>query len=182
MYLVHAFRNCTSLTDVDMSEALKTFDAGAFMNCTALFSIKISPRITVINSDTFCGCTWRRLFLSEGLCTIYKDALKECNKLFDITIPSTLHSVAVDKFEGSPFVLCTLVRRYIDLTEDTFYYVFSTLLNKGVTLDEMRQRFDNLPLHRHCYFCDSSHNEHHFESVKQQVASLSGRPSGGGSW
>jgi hypothetical protein len=47
MYLVHAFRNCTSLTDVDMSEALKTFDAGAFMNCTALFSIKISPRITL---------------------------------------------------------------------------------------------------------------------------------------
>jgi hypothetical protein len=107
-----------------------------------------------------------KAILSEGLCTIYKDTwtLKECDKLFDITIPSTLHSVAVDKFEGSPFVLHTLVRRYIDLTEDTFYYVFSTLSDKGVTLDEMRQRFDNLPLHRHCYFCDSSHNEHHFES------------------
>lgn len=77
----------------------------------------------------------------------------------------------MDKFEGSPFVLRTLVRRYIDLTEDTFYYVFSTLSDKVVTLDdEMRQRFDNLPLHRHCYSCDSSHNEHHFESVKQQVA------------
>jgi hypothetical protein len=51
--------------------------------------------------------------MTKAIRTIYKDALKECDKLFDITIPSTLHSVAVDKFEGSPFVLGTYSREEI---------------------------------------------------------------------
>ena len=50
----NAFYNCKNLTDVVISDSVKTVNG--FTNCTYLKNITISESVTAINSDAFLGC------------------------------------------------------------------------------------------------------------------------------
>jgi hypothetical protein len=167
------------LTDVELSDALETLDAGAFMYCSALYSIKIPPRITIICNETFFGCTSLKIaVLNEGIRRIDEDAFGECSTLFGITIPSTVTSINENAFKGSTLLRNVYISPTSNLTQEIFEQSFGilndhyTLDEISVSLDEMRRRFDELPLHRYSYDYHSFHEDQRLDGLKQQVARL----------
>lgn len=51
-----AFKNCTSLQEVEIPDGVTSIDSFAFQNCTSLNSITIPPSVTNIVSSAFSGC------------------------------------------------------------------------------------------------------------------------------
>ena len=54
---VGAFRNCTSLEEIELSENLKTIGDIAFLNCYSLREIVIPASVETIGSSVFRNCT-----------------------------------------------------------------------------------------------------------------------------
>ncbi|MBR6751333.1 MAG: leucine-rich repeat domain-containing protein [Clostridia bacterium] len=52
-----AFRNCTSLTSIEIPSSVTSIGGSAFYNCTSLTSIEIPSSVTSIGSSAFEGCT-----------------------------------------------------------------------------------------------------------------------------
>jgi hypothetical protein len=145
-----AFRGCTSLTNVELSEDIQTIQQASFNNCSSLLQITIPPSVTTINIEAFYGCTsLREIFLNEGLQTIEDGAFSECSTLLGIKIPSTVSFISGDAFRG--FSLLRNVSISPASNNLTPEFLFRALSNMGVTLDMIMQRFDELPLHKFCF-------------------------------
>ena len=53
----NAFRNCTGLTSVSISNSVTSIDSYAFSGCTGLTSVSIPNSVTSISNEAFSGCT-----------------------------------------------------------------------------------------------------------------------------
>jgi hypothetical protein len=147
-----AFIGCTSLTEIELSEALETLGFGVFLLCSSLYSIKIPSRVDAISKRAFSKCTsLKKVVLCEGVQTIDEEAFNECETLLGITIPSTINSIALDAFKDSTLLRNVAISTESKLTQEAFGQVFPTLSNMGVTLDMIKRRFDEMPLHRFCF-------------------------------
>lgn len=74
----YAFKGCTQLTDVTVSDSVRRINYGAFENCTALKSINIPESVQYIGNGVF----------------------KNCKNLKTIYIPSSVTYLADDAFMG----------------------------------------------------------------------------------
>jgi hypothetical protein len=142
-----AFHSCTSLKEVNIEEGLQTIGVCAFWYCTSLQRIKIPSSVTDIGNYAFADCTsLREVNLEEGLQKLL------CYSLLRINIPSTVKSLKLNTF-----IRCTLLRNVViapssALTQDVFLQSSPSLQNMGFSLEMIIGRFDELPLHRHCYY------------------------------
>lgn len=95
-----AFWDNASLTDVTLSENLKSLGVNAFQQCTALTEIEIPEGITKIGSWAFLGCSsLSKLTLPKAVTTIGAWAFLDCNKLKTIYYGGTksdFDNIAVD--------------------------------------------------------------------------------------
>lgn len=76
---VAAFRGCSSLTTIDLSQSLTTIDTEAFNNCTKLSEIKLPDALVSICDRAFLNCT----------------------SLENINIPESVTQIGNNVFEGS---------------------------------------------------------------------------------
>ena len=53
----NAFSGCTSLTNVDLPEGLKSIEFGAFSDCTSLTNVDLPESLKSIGSYAFHNCT-----------------------------------------------------------------------------------------------------------------------------
>jgi hypothetical protein len=51
-----AFRNCTSLTEIDIPQGIRFVEEGTFDGCTALETVTLSKSIERLRKDAFKGC------------------------------------------------------------------------------------------------------------------------------
>jgi len=102
-----AFRECSALTSVELSEGLEEIGEGAFCGCTSLNAIIIPPIVKVIPEGAFYGC-WAltSVELSDGLEEIGEWAFAECRSLREIVIPP-----AVRDIHDTAFDCCTNLTR-----------------------------------------------------------------------
>lgn len=111
----NTFKGCTSLEDVQISKSVESIVGRAFEGCTSLTEITIPKNVTFIpewafkdcvnltsvticgNVDTlgaiFEGCTsLNNVVIEEGVTRLY-DILNNCDKITNITLPSTLEYI-----------------------------------------------------------------------------------------
>ncbi|CAJ1937774.1 unnamed protein product [Cylindrotheca closterium] len=131
-----AFGYCYRLKHADLPDGLQTIERNAFMDCLALVTIRIPWSVTTIAEQTFNGCMLlRSLELPPTLNTVGFGAFRDCSSLVNICLPTT-----VEELPRHSFSYCTPL-----LTK------FSSSSNP-LLLQALQTRFDELPLHKLCYY------------------------------
>lgn len=112
-----AFDGCTNLKRIGIEDtnrlpnSITEIDVWAFRNCSSLKSIELSDSITDIHDDTFSGCTsLESVKLSSNLVNLGSyygsRVFKGCTSLKEISLPPTLEIVGSSVFED-----CTSLKK-----------------------------------------------------------------------
>ncbi len=98
-----AFRNCSGLTSVTISDSVTSIGEYTFSGCTGLTSITIPDKVTSIGKSAFSGCTGlTSITIPDKVTSIGKSAFSGCTGLTSITIPDKVTSIG-----ESAFSVCT---------------------------------------------------------------------------
>lgn len=101
--LREAFRNCKTITGINIPNTVTEIGAVAFERCTSLTSVTIPSSITEIGVSAFENCVSLTSVTIPGSVTkIDQGAFGWCHSLTSVTIPSS-----VTKFEFIVFYGCT---------------------------------------------------------------------------
>ena len=96
-----AFKDCTSLTSVKISDNIKGIGKSAFYNCSELTSVDFSNSVTWIGENAFYDCPLKNLELPPNLETLGGSAFNS-DYITSLKIPKTL-TVAYSGYEDDPF-------------------------------------------------------------------------------
>ena len=96
-----AFKGCSNLTTVVMSEGVKTINREAFSDCENLSNIYLPESVTSIGYHTFYGCSsLTSISIPEGVTSIGDEAFYNCSSLTSIVIPESVTSIGYEAFRG----------------------------------------------------------------------------------
>ena len=96
-----AFRNCTSLTSIEIPSSVTDIGFDAFKGCTALTSIEIPSSVTKIGDEAFRGCTaLTSIDISNYVTSVGKYAFEGCTSLTSIRIPSSVSYIGIYAFSN----------------------------------------------------------------------------------
>jgi hypothetical protein len=131
-----AFRGCTSLTEINLSNSLTSIGGSAFYGCTNLTEINLPNSLTSIGGLAFQGCTsLTEINLPNSLTSIGGSAFQGCTNLTNFTIAqgfncNGLNIAYSDRF--SVEALVAMLEALADRTGQTAYTltIGATNLNK----------------------------------------------------
>lgn len=103
------FRECLSLTEVELPENIEVIPYGTFMGCCSLTHVNIPNGVAAIGDFAFQSCTeLSKIALPDHCEEIGVYAFESCGALTELTIPSSIKKVGEKCFLG-----CTGLRRLI---------------------------------------------------------------------
>lgn len=103
-----AFRECTTLTSINIPKSVTEIDADAFNGCSGLTSVVIPDSVTSIGNSAFRGCTnMTSVVIPNSVTEIYSAAFYGCG-LTEVTIPASLTNWGYGLFNT-----CTSLRRVV---------------------------------------------------------------------
>ncbi len=89
-----AFRDCTSLTSVTLSEGVAIINKSAFNTCTALSEINLPESLEMVGEDAFANCdSLKTLKIPDNVTVIGKEAFFSCDNLRELTIGGKVTSI-----------------------------------------------------------------------------------------
>jgi hypothetical protein len=146
-----AFACCRQLMSVHLLGNLRTIEEETFYKCSSLTHVRIPSSVTRIEHAAFANCTrlvsWE---LPEGLETMHVDVeydsddneeasnISDCLSLVNLVVPSEQRFQQVDVFYDDQFMEVLKLRHVASS--------FTDLVSK------LQHRFDDLPVHRLCYY------------------------------
>ena len=97
-----AFKGCSALGNVYLSENLECISSNAFRSCSSLTSILIPPSVEIIDQYAFSDCDkLSKLVWHEGsLRTLKNHVFRNCNALKDIVVPFGVEDIGHNIFLG----------------------------------------------------------------------------------
>lgn len=96
-----AFRECTSLTSIDIPQSVTSIGESAFYGCSSLTSIDLPSSVTSIGNNAFDGCSsLTSIDIPEGLTYIEVGVFWDCTSLTSIDIPEGVTGIRNNAFEG----------------------------------------------------------------------------------
>ena len=91
---VNAFRDCESITNVEIPDSIISISYGAFSMCTSLTNITIPDTVTTMGNDVFYGCTsLENVTLGNSISSIGENAFCGCSSIKNIEIPDSVTSI-----------------------------------------------------------------------------------------
>ncbi len=95
------FRNCSRITNIQLSNEIKSINSRAFYGCSSLTSINIPNGVTSIAYDAFSGCSsLTSISIPSSVTSIGDRAFSGCSSLTSISIPSSVTSIGGSAFSG----------------------------------------------------------------------------------
>ena len=95
----NAFRNCGSLTEVELNDGIKEISQLAFNRCTGLKRISIPGSVEKIGRFAFSECeSLEEIELNDGIKEISDEAFRDIKGLKKISIPGSVKKIGVDAF------------------------------------------------------------------------------------
>ena len=90
----------SELYSVDIPDSVTSIGKEAFKDCTMLKEVKLSQGMTVISESAFMGCTYlNSIVIPDHLVSIEESAFAQCHSLKEITMPDSVISIADNAFE-----------------------------------------------------------------------------------
>ena len=97
-----AFKECTSLTSINLPQTVETIGVNAFYGCTGLASISMPEKLTVIDQSTFYGCkALSSVHVGANVSEIKVNAFYNCTSLSDINFPDGLTTIGQSAFQNT---------------------------------------------------------------------------------
>ena len=149
-----AFKECQSLHMIKLPSSLTHIGQNAFRSCVLLSSIHLPDSLTHIQNDTFKDCSsLKSVHLPASLTHIGHHAFSSCTSLPVIALPPSITSIESRAFEGCKKLAIFEVPPSTSIANDAFVGCSNTSdENDDMPVsDLLKQRFDDLPLHRICY-------------------------------
>ena len=123
----NAFRNCTSLTAINIPEGVTSIGDGAFYGCSSLTTINIPEGVTSIGSGAFANCSsLTTITIPENVTSIGNEAFSWCESLTTITIPESVTSIGNEVFSGCKELTTVVAHKSWKKTFKTNRYKFFT--------------------------------------------------------
>ena len=108
---LNAFKDCSSLTSINVPNGVTSIGDAAFSGCSSLTSINIPDNVTSIGGEAFLNCSSLQtasISNSSKLETIGDEAFKYCSNLMSINIPDGVTSFTGNQsFSYGTFTGCT---------------------------------------------------------------------------
>ena len=200
---IGAFEACSCLSEVLLSEGLREIEIEAFILCTSLESVTLPSSLRVIGRASFQYCyKLNEVNLPDTIETISSRAFGDCN-IQNFRMPSLVTDVDMSMFEGCKHLVslelsgnvskCDNIRgaslRNITLPSncvvDTNAFYNSTELeiafpdaDNRTIIEALKQRFDNLPIHKICYYQSYHDNETTMQHLKREINPWTSNPTG----
>ena len=141
-----AFWGNSSLTEVKLSENLKSLGVNAFQQCTALTEIEIPEGISKIGQWCFLGCTnLAKIYIPKAVTLIDGWAFLDCNKLKTIYFGGTkadfdnitVESQVVGNISSNPSACISTAKKYYQCSKygNYKYYVPEDATNECTVYD-----------------------------------------------
>lgn len=123
-YMGHgAFRECKSLTEVEVPDSVTTFQwdmfsgcdsleravlpsglteipGGTFNQCSSLTDVTIPDGVTYIGGEAFSGCAFSSINIPNGVSFIEDSAFSSCANLDNVVIPANVYVIGTYCFYG----------------------------------------------------------------------------------
>jgi hypothetical protein len=165
-----AFSSCTGLRSITLPEMLENIEEQMFNECTSLQHIEIPTRVTKIGKRAFLGCqSLTHVRISSSVTRIEQAAFANCNQLISLELPEGLEMIDLDGDYGPPFLVraesygCrSLVNLVMPSKQEHYHYDQELFMERTklrhVAIDsidlvsKLQHRFDDLPVHRLCYY------------------------------
>lgn len=97
----YAFKGCTKIQSITLSDTVTEIGNEAFYGCTSLSEVNLGSNLTSIGSSAFRGCSsLKSISLPDTVESISKYAFAYCSKLTEITLPASLGEIACGCFEN----------------------------------------------------------------------------------
>lgn len=97
-----AFKDCSSLTNIEIPNSVTDIGYMAFMNCESLRSIKLpNDYASTIQSHTFAGCvSLTSIKIPDGVTSISVAAFDGCKSLKSVKLPNSVEYINNYAFNG----------------------------------------------------------------------------------
>ena len=122
-----AFKNCSSLTSIEIPDSVTSIGSSAFSRCTSLTSIVIPNSVTSIGSDAFYKCSsLTSVVIGDNVKSIGSYAFYNCSSLTSIEIPDSVKSIGSYAFYScDSLTSVTIGDSVTSIGERAFYYCSS---------------------------------------------------------
>ena len=117
-----AFRDCSSLTSVNIPNSVTAIGGAAFAGCSALTSVTIPNSVTTIGNSAFSGCrSLTSVNIPNSVTTIGDYAFHGCSALTSVTIPNSVTTIGDHAFLGcSALTSVTIPNSVTEIGERAF--------------------------------------------------------------
>lgn len=117
----YAFKMCTTLTTVILSENLESIGPGAFQECKQLKHITIPSQVRTIADQAFESSGLESITFQDGIETISGYGAFACTNVTEIVLPSTLKELGNSTFAACPNLESVVLNHgLVDIGHKTF--------------------------------------------------------------
>ncbi len=136
----NAFKFCTNLTSIAISNSLKSIGDGAFCDCSGLTSITIPDKVTYIGESAFQNCSGlTSITIPNAVSRIGKRAFYGCNSLISIIIGESVNMIGSEAFSGCKSLReielysdAIVSEKHTDVSSNVFSEIFGSQVEKYV--------------------------------------------------
>ena len=180
-----AFSRCTSLVSVNLPSTLIVIGKEAFENCSKLNEIHTHDTIVTIGRGAFTGCNFTKFRMPPmsnvdiGMFgTLKGNSIKYC--LISLELPENVtHITDEDEYYSALNVRNIALPSECVIDSDTLHHCTDLALAFDVDTDDdddtttiikaLRQRFDDLPIHKICYYQSYHDTETTIQNLKREI-------------
>ena len=129
----YAFEDCTSLTNVSISNSVTDIGFMAFYRCESLSSIRIPDSVINIGISAFSGCVnLKEINISRNVTNIGDSAFEGCVGLISVNIPSSVTNIGDSVFEGCVGLTDVTIQNGVTSIGNSMFYKCSSLTSVSI--------------------------------------------------
>eukprot|EP00571_Detonula_confervacea_P000103 CAMPEP_0172326988 /NCGR_PEP_ID=MMETSP1058-20130122/58221_1 /TAXON_ID=83371 /ORGANISM="Detonula confervacea, Strain CCMP 353" /LENGTH=582 /DNA_ID=CAMNT_0013043905 /DNA_START=106 /DNA_END=1855 /DNA_ORIENTATION=+ len=173
----NVFSHCTSLLSVNLPSSLKVINEMAFNHCTGLTEMNLPDRVECIHGGAFSGCNFQNFRIPPLVTNVDMGIFHGHSCIVSLELSAHVRSI----IEDSPYACAELAfLRNIFIPQECrsgtvilgrckeLGKVFSDGDSTAIA-NALQQRFNELPIHKICYYQSYHHTWAVMSSLKREI-------------
>ena len=182
----HSFAICESLVSVTLPTSLKSIGVESFEGCDVLNEIHIPDTIESIQARAFKNCNFTNFRMPPLVTNVDINILDGNRSLISLELSENITQITITSGHSQPrleslrnVALPSECEVNTDIFEqwDNMGKVFPDDNNDTIT-EALKHRFDDLPIHKICYYQSYHDNETTMQSLKREINPWTSKPPG----